>query len=95
MYNIFTNILKSKDVKIVFSVIWGLGLASLFKRVCKGRDCIIYRAPPPEYVKGKTFSFDNKCYNYVPQLVSCNRGDTVVPHEEFREASSPSGLLQS
>ena len=83
MFRIFTNILKSRDIKIVFSIIWGLGLASLFRRVCKGRDCIIYRAPSPEYIKGKTFEFNDKCYNYVPKLVKC-QGKNVVPHEEFK-----------
>ena len=82
MINIFTNILKSRDVKIVFSIIWGLGLASLFRRVCKGRDCIIYRAPSPESIRGKTFGFNNKCYNYLPRLVKC-QGE-VIPPEEFK-----------
>ena len=83
MFNIFTNILKSRDVKIVFSIIWGLGLASLFRRVCKGRRCIVYRAPSPEMIRGKTFSFDKKCYNYVPRLVKC-QGKNIVPPEEFK-----------
>jgi len=83
MFNIFTNILKSRDVKIVFSIIWGLGLASLFRRVCKGRNCIIYRAPSPETIGGKTFGFNSKCYNYVPRLVKC-QGKNIIPHEEFK-----------
>lgn len=83
MFNIFTNILKSPDVKIILSIIWGLGLASLFRKVCKGRACIIYKAPSPEYIKGKTFAFNDKCYNYVPKLVKC-KGKNVVPHEEFK-----------
>lgn len=83
MFSIFTNILKSHDVRIVFSIIWGLGLASLFRRVCKGRNCIIYRAPSPEYIKGKTFGFNNKCYNYEPRMVKCE-GQNIVPPEEFK-----------
>ena len=83
MSQVLTNILKSHDVKIVFSVIWGLGLASLFRRVCKGRNCIIYKAPSPETINGKTFSFNDKCYNYVPRLVKC-QGTDIVPPEEFK-----------
>ena len=83
MFNIFANILKSRDVKIIFSIIWGLGLSSLFRRVCKGRNCIIYKAPAPTKIQGKTFNFNNKCYNYVPRLVKCT-GKNIIPHEEFK-----------
>lgn len=83
MFNAFENLLKSNNATVIFSIIWGLGLASLFRRVCKGRDCIIYRAPTPEYIKGKTFSFDNKCYNYVPRLVKC-KGENIIPPEDFK-----------
>ena len=31
--------------KIFISVLLGLGLATLFRKVCKDRDCIIFRAP--------------------------------------------------
>ena len=83
MFTILTNILKSNNSKIIFSIIWGLGLASLFRRVCKGRNCIIYKAPSPEYIRGKAFRFNKKCYNYVPRLVKC-QGENIVPPEEFK-----------
>lgn len=85
MSQVFVNILKSNDVKIVFSVIWGLGLASLFKRVCKGRNCIIYRSPHIDDIQGKAFNFNNKCYNYTPRPVDCSadKSQIVLP-EEFK-----------
>ena len=82
MSQVLVNILKSHDVKIIFSVIWGLGLASLFRKVCKGRNCIIYRAPSISDIQGKIFGFNNKCYNYIPRLVNC--GDNVISPEEFK-----------
>jgi hypothetical protein len=85
MSQVLVNILKSHDVKIVFSVIWGLGLASLFRRVCKGRNCIIYRAPAINEIQGKTFGFNNKCYNYAPRLVTCGEDKSIlVSPEEFK-----------
>lgn len=83
MFTIFNSILKSKNAKIIFSIIWGLGLASLFRRVCKGRGCIVYKAPSPENIRGKAFRFNNKCYNYVPRLVKC-QGENIIPPEEFK-----------
>ena len=79
------NVLRSKNGRIIFSIIWGLGLASLFRRVCRGRDCVIYRAPSPSDVEGKTYKFDNKCYQYKAKPVDCNGHEKDAdPPEEFR-----------
>lgn len=83
MFNIFSNILKGRDTKIIISILWGIGLASLFRSVCKGRNCIVYKAPSPEMIKGKIFKFDNKCYNYTPRMVEC-QGENILPPEEFQ-----------
>ena len=57
-------ILKNKISKIVLGILWGLGLACLFRKVCKGRNCIIYKAPEIKDVKDKIYSFNNDCYQY-------------------------------
>ena len=74
---------KDPKMKILLSIVWGLGLASLFKKVCKGRNCIIYRAPLPNEIKGKIFKFNDKCYQYKPKFVEC-KGKNITPHEEFK-----------
>jgi hypothetical protein len=84
MSQILVNILKSHDAKIIFSVIWGLGLASLFRRVCKGRNCIIYKSPALNEIQGKTFEFNNKCYIYKPKMVQCGDEKNIVLPEEFK-----------
>lgn len=85
MLGALRNVLRSRNGRIIFSIIWGFGLASLFKRVCKGRGCIIYRAPPPSDIKGKTFKFNKRCYQYTPRPISCNGKENIaIPPEEFR-----------
>ena len=37
---------EDKRIKIVMSIIIGLGIASLFKTTCEGRNCIILRDGP-------------------------------------------------
>lgn len=71
------RLMKSKDSIIILSIIWGFGLACLFQRVCKGRNCIIYKAPSLDYIKGKIFKFNNKCYSYVPRLVKCSGNEIL------------------
>lgn len=63
------NLLKSKSGKIIISCILGLGLASLFKKVCIDDNCLIIKSP--NNVGGKIFKNDDKCYKYTPHSISC------------------------
>lgn len=65
------NILDTKQGKIILSIIWGLGLASLFRKACKGRKCIVIQAPNIKETTSNIYSFDNKCYKFVTESTSC------------------------
>jgi hypothetical protein len=70
---IVTDLFQDSKGKIILSIIWGLGLAALFRKVCKGRDCIIIKGPKPEEMNNKVFKFDDKCYLYKAQNTSCKK----------------------
>lgn len=65
------KILKSKHGKIIISIIWGLGLAALFRKVCEGRNCLVIKGPKPTEVDNKIYKFDNKCYKYNSYTTKC------------------------
>ena len=65
--------LKSNKIKILISILWGLGLACIFRQSCKGRNCIIYKAPNPNIIKDKVYMFDNKCYKYNTVPTTCSK----------------------
>ena len=69
------RILNSNTGKIILSVIWGFGLAALFRRACVGRKCIIYKGPHPNQIKDRVFRYGNKCYKYQPQVAKCKKDD--------------------
>ena len=48
--------------KIIMSILLGFGLASLFRIVCKDKDCLIFYAPPLEKIKDKIY---NTCPNVI------------------------------
>ena len=73
--NKINNFLKSENGSIIVSIIWGLGLAALFRRVCNGRDCIIVKGPPPSRIKQHVYKYDNKCYRYLPYPAKCNKDE--------------------
>jgi len=68
MFDRFAN---SSTGMIIVSVIWGLGIAALFRRACKGRSCIVIKGPDPDTLRSKSFKFNDKCYQYSTYPVSC------------------------
>ncbi len=58
--------------KIIMSVLLGFGLASLFRTVCKDKQCLRFHAPPLEKINDKIYKSSNKCvkYNSVPTKCS-------------------------
>ena len=66
--------LTSPTGKIMLSIIWGFGLAALFRRACNGRSCIVYMAPHPSDIQGRVFKHGEKCYKYSMKRSNC---DTV------------------
>ena len=66
------NILKEKYGKIIISILWGLGLATIFRKVCKGRNCIIIKGPKPKDVDNKVYRFNKKCYSYHSEMATCS-----------------------
>ena len=69
--DIMSRVMNSNVGAIIISAILGLGLASLFRKVCRDRNCIIIKGPPLKKIKNKIFKFDNKCYTYEPVATSC------------------------
>jgi hypothetical protein len=68
----------SETGKHMLSIILGLGLASLFRTVCKEKNCIIFKAPPLADIKDKVFKQNGKCYKYTPVSTKCDASKKIV-----------------
>ncbi len=51
----------------------GFGLATLFRKACNRRNCLIFRAAPLSKIKDQIFRYDNKCYTFTPKSESCTK----------------------
>tara|TARA_Y100000780_G_C13694333_1_gene420834 strand:+ start:8740 stop:8979 length:240 start_codon:yes stop_codon:yes gene_type:complete len=69
----FERILHSKIGKILISIILGLGLATLFKKTCNGRNCYSFIGPKMNDIKNKQYKFNNDCYKFKEKAVSCDK----------------------
>lgn len=68
--------LKSRAGIVLLSIIWGLGLATLFKKSCVtdgGKTCAVieFRGPTTSEAKGIWNYGGSKCYQLQQKLVSC------------------------
>ena len=46
--------------KIIIPILLGLGLATLFRKVCKDRKCLIFRAAPLSKIQNQIFKYNDK-----------------------------------
>lgn len=68
------EIFSKRPMVILLSVLWGLGLATLFASVANGRNCIIVRGELPADVEKKVFQYpdlEDKCYTYKSYITPC------------------------
>lgn len=66
------SLLSTRAGAVMVSIILGVGLATMFRRVCKGDGCRVVRAPEASLIDGRTFRIDHQCYRYVPFDVPCD-----------------------
>jgi hypothetical protein len=69
---------QSQTGKYLMSILLGVGLATLFRQVCEGRNCRIIKAPPLEEIEDKIFKIDNKCYKIEKNVIKCDSKKKTV-----------------
>ena len=75
------NILYTDRGRFILSIILGLGLATLFRKFCEGRNCYNFIGPKQEEIRDQIFSFDSdnkKCYKMKEQSVECGKKEKTV-----------------
>jgi hypothetical protein len=72
------RILYGDAGKIFISIILGLGLATLFRKVCNDRNCIIFKAPDIKKIQNQIFKFEGKCYKFTEEIEKCNNIKKIV-----------------
>ncbi len=79
LYMHLEKFLHSHTGKVLTSIILGLGLASLFKTTCKGKNCIITNSPPMAQISTKIHK-DHRypdCIRYDVIPVKCDKSKKI------------------
>ena len=69
---VLKDLVNSTRGKYVFSILLGLGLATLFRKACESKNCLVFKAPTLDNIKGKIFGHNNKCYKFKEESTTCN-----------------------
>jgi hypothetical protein len=64
--------------RYIMSILLGLGLATFFRKMCEGKNCIISKAPPFEEIDDQIYKFDDKCYKLKKNAEKCNTEKKIV-----------------
>lgn len=64
--------------QIFISVLLGLGIAAMFRKVCEDKSCINFNGPVIDEITGKTYKFGEYCYQYEMVPVKCDSTKKTV-----------------
>ena len=74
------RLLYSKFGKVVISILLGLGLATLFRKVCNDRNCLLFKGPNLSNIRGKIFKYNDKCYKYKENATTCDKTKKIIDY---------------
>ena len=68
----FNRLLYTDLGRIFISIILGLGLATLFRKVCTDKSCILFNGPVISDLEDKIYKHGEKCYKYSTRTDKCD-----------------------
>jgi len=68
----FKRLLYTDLGHIILSIILGLGLATLFRKICTDKSCLRFNGPIISDLEGKIYKHGDKCYKYSANTDKCD-----------------------
>ena len=78
----FKRLLNTHLGRIFISILLGLGLATLFRKVCTERNCIDFNGPIISDFEDKIYGQKDKCYKYKLKSDKCDNKKRIIPLEK-------------
>jgi len=69
------NILYTERGRFILSIILGLGLATIFRKFCHGKNCYDFIGPKQKEIRDQVFSFDSnndECFIMREKATKCS-----------------------
>ena len=78
LYMYIKRLFYSDFGRILLSILLGFGLATLFRKVCNSRNCIVFKSPPLDELRTNTYQHNNKCYKFEENSIKCDKNKKKV-----------------
>ena len=75
------RLLNSSMGRIIISILMGIGLATMFRRVCTDKNCITFKGPILGEIDGKIYKHGEKCFSYTAITTSEDKNKRMVNME--------------
>jgi hypothetical protein len=72
------RLIYGKYSPYIISIVLGIGLSCMFRRVCKDRNCLVYKAPALEKLENKIYKYGKNCYTFEPEAQPCDSKKKIV-----------------
>lgn len=73
-----SRLLNTPMGAVFISILLGLGLATLFRKVCKDKNCIVFNGPIISEFDQKTYQYGSKCYQYTTVQANCDKTKKII-----------------
>lgn len=74
----FNRLLHTDLGRIFISILMGMGLATLFRKVCTDKKCLTFSGPIIADFDNKIYQYDGKCYKYKPVAAKCDVKKRII-----------------
>lgn len=72
------RLLYGKYSEYVLAILIGFGLATIFRKACNERSCLVFKGPKIDELTDKKFKYDGKCYSFTPEIGKCKKSKKTV-----------------
>jgi hypothetical protein len=72
------RIFHTQEGRVLLSIILGIGLATMFRHVCEGKNCIAFNGPVISEMDGQIYKFNEVCYKMQTKAVKCDAKKKTV-----------------
>ena len=89
----FKRLLNTQLGQVFISILLGLGLAMIFRKVCKDKNCVQFKGPILSDMEGKIYKHGEKCYRYTTEPGKCDSLKKTVDIAQPEDIEKPKSMF--
>ena len=88
------RLLNSETGVTFISILLGIGLATIFRKVCTDKNCITFKGPIISEIHDHVYKYNDKCYRFEEEPVTCDKTKKIIDIETSEDFIKQSFVSQ-